>query len=210
VTAQIDTSRLSFGALITGAGGLLLLLATFIDWVALANAWKLYTFVDLLLVIVALVAIGTAAMQLMPEPPALPFHPAEAALFGGVFALGVTINVADAAEDSKFGLVLAILASLVIIGGSVLARREPVTGYGRGAGVAPGASLGAGAASASPAAATPAATSPAAASPAEPTAGAGEGTGATGSPNPDWYPDPKGEARLRYWDGTKWTDQTAD
>jgi len=22
----------------------------------------------------------------------------------------------------------------------------------------------------------------------------------------DWYPDPKGEARLRYWDGTGWTD----
>ncbi len=26
----------------------------------------------------------------------------------------------------------------------------------------------------------------------------------------DWYPDPAGEARLRYWDGTDWTDDTAD
>jgi hypothetical protein len=25
----------------------------------------------------------------------------------------------------------------------------------------------------------------------------------------DWYPDPTGEARLRYWDGTAWTDHTA-
>ncbi|WP_062465592.1 DUF2510 domain-containing protein [Demequina maris] len=25
----------------------------------------------------------------------------------------------------------------------------------------------------------------------------------------DWYPDPKGEARLRYWDGAAWTDHTA-
>jgi hypothetical protein len=25
----------------------------------------------------------------------------------------------------------------------------------------------------------------------------------------DWYPDPKGEARLRYWDGSAWTDNTA-
>jgi hypothetical protein len=25
----------------------------------------------------------------------------------------------------------------------------------------------------------------------------------------DWYPDPKGEARLRYWDGAVWTDRTA-
>jgi uncharacterized protein DUF2510 len=30
------------------------------------------------------------------------------------------------------------------------------------------------------------------------------------SPAADWYPDPKGEARLRYWDGTAWTDNTAD
>jgi hypothetical protein len=26
----------------------------------------------------------------------------------------------------------------------------------------------------------------------------------------DWYPDPKGEKRLRYWNGTAWTDHTAD
>lgn len=25
------------------------------------------------------------------------------------------------------------------------------------------------------------------------------------TPIPDWYPDPTGEARLRYWDGSKWT-----
>jgi uncharacterized RDD family membrane protein YckC len=25
-----------------------------------------------------------------------------------------------------------------------------------------------------------------------------------------WHPDPQGEKRLRYWDGTRWTDQTAD
>jgi uncharacterized RDD family membrane protein YckC len=26
---------------------------------------------------------------------------------------------------------------------------------------------------------------------------------------PDWYPDPSGQARLRYWDGQQWTDNTA-
>ena len=25
----------------------------------------------------------------------------------------------------------------------------------------------------------------------------------------DWYPDPKGEQRLRYWDGSRWTEHTA-
>ena len=35
-----------------------------------------------------------------------------------------------------------------------------------------------------------------------------------GEPEPetpaDWYPDPTGAARLRYWDGAEWTDHTAE
>jgi energy-coupling factor transporter transmembrane protein EcfT len=27
---------------------------------------------------------------------------------------------------------------------------------------------------------------------------------------PGWYSDPKAETRLRYWNGSKWTDHTAD
>jgi uncharacterized RDD family membrane protein YckC len=33
---------------------------------------------------------------------------------------------------------------------------------------------------------------------------------ASSAPAADWYPDPKGEKRLRYWDGSEWTDHTAD
>lgn len=29
-------------------------------------------------------------------------------------------------------------------------------------------------------------------------------------PKADWYPDPSGTKRLRYWDGTAWTDHVAD
>jgi hypothetical protein len=25
----------------------------------------------------------------------------------------------------------------------------------------------------------------------------------------DWYPDPQGQARLRYWDGDRWTEHTS-
>ena len=32
----------------------------------------------------------------------------------------------------------------------------------------------------------------------------------TSMPVASWYTDPSGEARLRYWDGQKWTDQTAN
>lgn len=29
-------------------------------------------------------------------------------------------------------------------------------------------------------------------------------------PSARWYPDPRGRARLRYWDGAQWTDTTSD
>ena len=29
-------------------------------------------------------------------------------------------------------------------------------------------------------------------------------------PPADWYPDPKAEKRLRYWDGSAWTEHVAD
>lgn len=32
----------------------------------------------------------------------------------------------------------------------------------------------------------------------------------TGAAPPSWQPDPSGQHRLRWWDGTKWTDQVTD
>ena len=34
--------------------------------------------------------------------------------------------------------------------------------------------------------------------------------GAGQSPRPGWYPDPRRHARLRYWDGEGWSEQTRD
>jgi hypothetical protein len=35
-----------------------------------------------------------------------------------------------------------------------------------------------------------------------------EWQGSTSSPDAGWYPDPGGSGNERYWDGTRWTDQT--
>ena len=47
-----------------------------------------------------------------------------------------------------------------------------------------------------------------------PLAGAGAPAGvpppqAPAGPAPGWFDDPHGQARLRWWDGQRWTDQTS-
>jgi hypothetical protein len=43
-----------------------------------------------------------------------------------------------------------------------------------------------------------------------PSATPAQGGGESSGPAPGWYPDPQGQKRLRYWDGGRWTEQTAD
>jgi uncharacterized RDD family membrane protein YckC len=40
-------------------------------------------------------------------------------------------------------------------------------------------------------------------------AGAGVGAGAGAADGAGWHPDPHGQARLRYWDGSQWTEHTS-
>ena len=46
--------------------------------------------------------------------------------------------------------------------------------------------------------------------PAPPAAGAPVGPLPPAPPPAGWHPDPRGQARLRWWDGTRWTDHTSD
>jgi hypothetical protein len=61
-----------------------------------------------------------------------------------------------------------------------------------------------GALGAAPPPTAPARPEAAPAAPAAPPAGGGPGQPA------GWYPDPQGRARVRYWDGSTWTDHTSD
>jgi hypothetical protein len=139
---------------------------------------------------------------------------------------------------TKFGAWLGFLASLAIIAGLVLRERPDLAervnaatanigggglpGAGPGAPGAPGGfaqqpvpPVGAGPASpGSPTVAQPApaaapqqpATAPQPVASPTPQPAQAESSG----PAPGWYPDPQGQKRLRYWDGGRWTEQTAD
>ena|SRR5829696_1315707 len=154
--------------------------------------------------------------------------------------LGQEVNVKDNDGEvgRSYGIFLALLAALGMLAGGFLSARErgeaiPGVGPGGGPGAGAGGPLGTGQpaggyggqpAGGQPVGGAPAGGGPGAASAgaADPGAGAGAGAGVAGAgagagaaggggnPAPDWYDDPRGEARLRYWDGTQWTDQTAN
>lgn len=229
-----DTSRLRFGDMIAAGSALVLLISLFLDWYNVSveglgglggaseggNAFDALGIGPIFLLLVALAVIAiVVARALGVEPAGLPV-PLSTIIMGlGALALLYVLfrlivvpdgDVPDALDDAvdfgrSIGIFLAFLATIGITAGGFLSARErgeAVPGVDGGIGAGGGGSpLGGG----QPAAGSPATT----AAPAATGAPAGGGA-AGGQPAPDWYPDPQGQARLRYWDGSQWTDQTAD
>jgi hypothetical protein len=195
-----------------------------------ASGWEALGFIDILLFLISAVAIGAAVAKAMNVLPRLPASTGFITLVLGALALLLVlfriISIPDNGADAiagvdvsrSFGIFVALLAAAgVTLGGWLTWNEEgkpKPSGAGRGAGAPGGAPLGQGQppygggqaqqSAAQPSAGTAPASSAAAASApaAQPEAPAGA--------KADWYPDPRGEKRLRYWDGSQWTDHTAD
>ncbi|MEA2474524.1 MAG: hypothetical protein QOE06_2439 [Thermoleophilaceae bacterium] len=159
-------------------------------------------------------------------------------LIPATLAIALVLEFGFGPGTLGFGAYVAFLASLAIIAGLVLRERPDLAekvnaatanigggglpGAGPGAPGAPGGfaqqpvpPVGAGPASpGSPTVAQPApaaapqqpATAPQPVASPTPQPAQAESSG----PAPGWYPDPQGQKRLRYWDGGRWTEQTAD
>ena len=212
--AAARPSRLSYGALAAGGGGLLLILSLFLDWIGAggfgANAWDLFSIMDFVLLLVGLAAVMFAAIEAFGLQVTLPVNRVRALTVLGIIATSFIWGLLVESDHIKFGFILAALSAVAILVGGILAERSPNLGVanpaaagGPLAGVGPGAP-GGGGFGAPPAAAVPAPTPTPAAQPQTAAAPAASGQPA------DWYPDPRGEKRLRYWDGSQWTDHTAD
>jgi hypothetical protein len=198
-----------------------LILALFLDWVGEgsfgANAFDLLSIMDIFLLLVGAAAVAFAAIEALGMQVNLPFDRVRALTVLGIISASFVWGLLVESDHIKIGFILAALAAAAILGGGILAERNPSLGVanpaapgGPLAGVGPGSGGGsagpgqggAPAATAAPAASAPAGGGGGAAASAPPAGGAGA--------KADWYPDPRGEKRLRYWDGSQWTDHTAD
>jgi hypothetical protein len=198
------------------------------------SGWEALSFIDILLFVIGAVAIAIAVLRAMNTMPrSLPASPGLIVLaVGGLGVLLVLfrlVSIPDHGVGSlpgvdvgrSFGVFLAFLAAAgVTVGGWLTWNEEGKPKPGALAGGAGSAPIGQGqppagqpgytqpqqgyaqpqAAAGTP----PQAAAPPAAAPGQQAAPAGAAAKA------DWYPDPRGEKRLRYWDGSQWTDHTAD
>jgi hypothetical protein len=207
--------KVSVGAMAAGIGGLVLILSLFLPWYGSggfdANGWESAKIVDIILLFIAAAAIAFAVLELTGSRVSLPFGLPRTLQVLGIIATTITMFALLEGESQAFGIFLAVLASIAILVGGWFAERRPAQTVTLGGGAPAGGGYGpppvgpgAGAAAQPPAqqpaySPPPAAPPPAQAAPPPPPGG-----------TPDWYPDPRGEKRLRYFDGNQWTDHVAD
>ena len=216
---RLDTTRLRLGDVVAGVSGAILLLSLFLTWYSRDegfvefdySGWAALSFIDVLLFLAAAVAVAVAVLRALGAlPPRLPVSPGLAVLaLGGLALLLVLFRLADVPDYVDLGLAegvsrgvgifLALLAAAGVALGGWLTWNEEGRPRPETAGLStPPGTLGSQPGPAPPPPPPP----PAAAQQPDPPPPPG---GAA-----DWYPDPRGEKRLRYYDGAQWTHHVAD
>src|SRR4051812_30130022 len=166
---DFDRNRLNTGELIAGIAGLVLLIDLWFKWYGVkvsggggllkgfsigvsASAWQVFSFIDILLFLIALLAIGVAVMRAMDRMPEMPYPPATLiAGAGGLALLLILYRTIDTPIDThgvngidvtrKFGLWLGLIAAAAITDGgwgAVQGEGGSFGGAGSGAGGAGG------------------------------------------------------------------------
>jgi hypothetical protein len=157
----VDTSRISFGEMVAAASGLALFIFMFLPWFGAeidvagfsqsdsASAWEALSFIDILLFLVVLVAVGVAVARAAGAMPSdLPAPPGTIVMGAGLLALVLilfriidlpTPDVAGLGEDTvefsrKIGIFLAFIAAAGIAFGGYTAANERSGGAAPAAG----------------------------------------------------------------------------
>jgi hypothetical protein len=137
----MDTGRLSQGALIAAISGLVLFISLFFDWVGIdvtgvgsasQTGWESQSSLDIYLLIVSVIAVVPAVLALTGGGGDLPIATAANALLLGTIAVilmffTMFIGFPDGL-DRKFGIWLALIASVGVAVGGYLAAQEEAMG----------------------------------------------------------------------------------
>ncbi len=148
----MDASRISFGELVAGASGVLLFLVMFFPWYGVevgllagsasenANAWEAFDYIDIILLLVVLMAVGMAAARAAGAmPTALPAPPGLIVAGAGALAVllilfriieipGPGIDIEGVDLSREVGIFLGLIAALGIAFGGYTTMNERAEG----------------------------------------------------------------------------------
>jgi hypothetical protein len=137
----MDTGRLSQGALIAAISGLVLFISLFFDWVGIEvtgvgsasqTGWESQSSLDIYLLIVSVIAVIPGVLALTGGGGDLPIANATNALLLGAIAVILmffTMFIGfPNGLDRKFGMWLALIASIGVAVGGYLAAQEEAVG----------------------------------------------------------------------------------
>ena len=154
---DFDRNRLSQGELIAGIAGFVLLIDLWVDWYGVklsaggvlqglnigvsANAWESFSVIDVILFLVALVAIGVAVLRALNNLPSMPYPPATLlTIAGAVGLLLVVFRIIDTPVDThgvegidvtrKIGVWIGLLATAALTYGGWRAMQESGASFG--------------------------------------------------------------------------------
>lgn len=110
--------------LIAAGGGLLLFISLFLDWFdVLGSAWEFMDIVDVILALLALIAIGVGAMLATGNTVNLPRTPGSIVTTAGIVAFTAIATFILEGDEQKFGIFLALIGAIaMIVGGTQMAR----------------------------------------------------------------------------------------
>jgi hypothetical protein len=150
----MDTSKISFGEMIAGAAAVILFIVMFFPWYgasasvagfsasANASAWEAFSFVDILLFLVALVTVGLVVARAAGQMPSLPQPPGLIVAAAGALAVLLIlfrllvvpdggVSGVDVDISRKFGIFLGLIAAAGITFGGWTAMNERASGQVR-------------------------------------------------------------------------------
>jgi hypothetical protein len=144
----VNSSKLGVGEIVAGISGLALFVFMFLPWYGIdsvsgfgvsadVSAWEAFSFVDVLLFLVAVVVVGLVIVQMAETTPDMPAPPAQIITVAGIVALvlilfrliftpGVDIGGVDIDVDlgRKIGVFLGLIAAAGIAYGGWRASNE--------------------------------------------------------------------------------------
>lgn len=127
----MDMSRVSQGTLIAGVGGVLLFISLFLSWASApagfgsANAFDLFSGMDIIMLIVSVMVTGIAVATAVGAEASLPTGAAMIVTVLGVALLGFVFGIDIESDNAGIGAWLGLVATIAIVFGGYDSARTP-------------------------------------------------------------------------------------